>query len=75
MPPLDLTKKVPDAVYNRVFEQDADGRAIIDELTTEYVLRVSHVPGDPYETAVRDGQRSVVLALMEKSGEKTNGGE
>jgi hypothetical protein len=67
----DLTKPVPDAVYNRLFELDADGAAVLDELTSKYMLRQSHTPGDPYETAFREGQRAVVFELMQKAGEST----
>ena len=41
-----------------------DGETVLKGLTEAYVLRTSHVPGDPYETAFREGQREVVTYLL-----------
>jgi len=42
-----------------------DGKKVFDLLVTEFADRVSHVPGDPYTSAFNEGQRSVVLFLMD----------
>ena len=41
-----------------------DGEVILRNLMEMYSLRTSHVRGDPYETAFREGQRDVVNFLL-----------
>ena len=41
-----------------------DGEVILRNLLEMYSLRTSHVRGDPYETAFREGQRDVVNFLL-----------
>ena len=41
-----------------------DGETVLQGLLEMYSLRTSHVPGDPYETAFREGQREVVTYLL-----------
>lgn len=42
-----------------------DGERILDGITTMYMMRSSHVAGDPYETAFREGERSVAMYLIQ----------
>lgn len=42
----------------------ADGATVVAGLNEMFGLRTSHVPGDPYETAFREGQREVVTYLL-----------
>lgn len=51
--------------YGRTFGSVIGGR-VLDDLRKMFGNRQSHVPGDPYETAFRDGQRSVYLYLLTK---------
>ena len=62
------TSQIPDKIYNRVFRQDADGVAILEELTSLYHDCQSYVPGDPHATSFNEGARSVVLYLMDRAG-------
>ena len=41
-----------------------DGETVLKGLLENFVMRSSHVPGDPYETAFREGQREVVTYLL-----------
>ena len=48
-----------------------DGLTVITGLIEMYSLRTSHVPGDPYDTAFRDGQRDVanyLITLVQQKG-------
>lgn len=42
-----------------------DGKRAFDLLHKEFADRSSHVPGDPYTSAFNEGQRSVVLFLID----------
>jgi len=42
-----------------------DGQKLYEFLSREYMERTSHVAGDPYTTAFREGQRNVVLILLD----------
>ena len=47
--------------YLRTFE---DGETVLKDLEARCGYNaVSHVAGDPHETAFREGQRSVILAI------------
>tara|TARA_Y100000588_G_scaffold22408_1_gene22655 strand:- start:307 stop:510 length:204 start_codon:yes stop_codon:yes gene_type:complete len=48
-----------------------DGEVILRNLLEMYSLRTSHVRGDPYETAFREGQRDVVNFLLTLVREQT----
>ena len=41
-----------------------NGETVLKGLLENFVMRTSHVPGDPYETAFREGQREVVTYLL-----------
>lgn len=64
-------------IYNRIFQRDQDGLNILEELTVLYYDRQSHTRGDTHETAFKEGQRSVVRFILNKSGITggTDGGE
>ncbi len=49
-----------------------DGEDILKALTEMYVFRTSHCPGDPYETAFREGQRDVANFLINLVLKKDN---
>lgn len=62
-------EELPDLVYHRLFQQDADGMAVIDELAARYYDRPSYVPGDPCATSFHEGQRSVILWILQRAGQ------
>jgi hypothetical protein len=41
-----------------------DGEQVIDALFEIFVMRTSHTPGDPYQTAFNEGQRDVINFLV-----------
>lgn len=55
---------LPDLVYHRLFQQDADGVAVLEELAARYYDRPSYVAGDPHATSFNEGQRSVIMWLL-----------
>ncbi|HEY6872780.1 MAG TPA: hypothetical protein VI298_08655 [Geobacteraceae bacterium] len=64
----DLTSPlaVPDACYNRVFDQDGDGAKIFEELAILFAGNPSFVPGEPDATAFNEGARMVVLYIQRR---------
>ena len=60
-------KPVP-KIYYRIFQQDGDGQSILDELAALFYDRLSYCKGDSYETAYKEGQRSVVAFIIRKCG-------
>lgn len=65
----DTELKIPDAVYHRVFQQDGDGAAILQELAAKFYDVPSYVPGDPHGTSYNEGARSVILYLLQRSSQ------
>ena len=55
-------------IYDRIFQQDKDGQAILDELSALFYDRPSYVKGDPHETAYKEGQRSVIALIIRRCG-------
>ncbi len=56
----DLAKIV--ACYREVFGSPS-GKIVLEDMRAAWMNHTSHVPGDPYETAFREGKRSVVLRI------------
>jgi len=54
-----------DAIIIKRAFSGPDGDKAFELLSKEFADRVSHVRGDPYTTAFNEGQRSVVLFLMD----------
>lgn len=65
---LKRVEPVDPKIYNRIFQQDRDGQAVLDELSRLYYDRPSYTKGDTHETAFKEGQRSVVSFLIHKCG-------
>lgn len=63
-----VKSELPDVVYNRLFQQDRDGVAVLEELASIYYDQLSFVPGDPHSTSFNEGARSVVLYIMGRAG-------
>lgn len=62
---------IPDKVYNRVFQQDGDGAAILQELSALFYDQVGFQPGisKPDDAVYAEGQRSVIRYLMSRSAQ------
>lgn len=70
---IDSPLKVPDTVYNRVFEQDNDGAAILAELALMFYDVETFAPGQPDLSAYNQGARSVIKYIMQRASQ-SNGG-
>tara|TARA_E500000331_G_C16840696_1_gene533395 strand:- start:248 stop:475 length:228 start_codon:yes stop_codon:yes gene_type:complete len=67
------------ASYKAIFESN-DGKVVMDDLAKRFHVASPVFSEDPYETAFRDGQRTVVLFLNQqcqdrKAQEKQTVGE
>jgi hypothetical protein len=51
------------SAYKFILEHN-DGEAIMEDLELRFHVRTPVFSNDPYETAFRDGQRSVVLFMQ-----------
>ncbi len=51
--------------YETVFSSEAGRRVLADLMATFHMGRSSHVPGDSTETAFREGERHVVLHVLD----------
>jgi hypothetical protein len=56
-------------LYYNLFKEGA-GEKVLLELTGLYYDRISYTRGDPYETAYKEGQRSVLEFILRKIAEK-----
>lgn len=48
----------------KVFQEDPSGLQVFEWLYNTYLLKASHVPGDPYSTAFHEGQRDVIRTII-----------
>lgn len=62
----------PDRLYQRIFQQDGDGAAILEELAAHFYDQDLFVPGQPDMTNFNLGQRSVIQYLMKRAAEGGN---
>lgn len=58
--------------YETVFSTDAGQRVIADLMSKFNIGRSSHTPGDPYETAFREGERHVVMNIIYMLGKRSD---
>lgn len=72
-------QKAAEAAQRQVLQDFRDtfgseqGRRALRHLIEVYgILDQSHVRGDPHETAFRDGQRKVVLDVLDMIGRRTS---
>ena len=49
--------------YRNAF-MSPEGVIVINDMIRAYLMRDSHVPGDPYTSAYNDGQKALVLSLL-----------
>ncbi len=55
--------------YKHILESE-DGQLILEDLALRFHIRTPVFSEDPYETAFRDGQRSVVLFIQNMIAER-----
>ena len=58
--------------YETVFSSEAGQRVVSDLMVTFHWGRSSHAPGDPHETAFREGERHVILHLLNMLGKRSD---
>ena len=63
-----VKSELPDVVYNRLFQQDRDGVAVLEELAAMFYDQLSFVSGDPHATSFNEGSRAVILYIMQRAG-------
>jgi hypothetical protein len=62
--------QLPDLVYERLFQRDADGAAVLEELAMKFYDSNLFVPGQPDQTNFNLGARSVIVYIMERAATK-----
>ena len=58
--------------YETVFSSDAGQRVLADLMADFHMGRSSHAAGDSHETAFREGERHVVLHIMNLTGNRSD---
>ena len=58
--------------YETVFSSKAGRRVLSDLMANFHAGRSSHVPGDSHETAFREGERHVVLHVLDMTGKRSD---
>ena len=58
--------------YQSLFATQEGQRVLADLMANFNMGRSSHVPGDPYETAFREGERHVDLHILNLAGERSD---
>lgn len=53
-------------IYAAAFELNPDGKKCMDELCTLFLNRLSHVRGDPMETAFNEGRKALLLFIKQQ---------
>lgn len=64
-----MSEEISKGAWSLIFEQDKEGSKIFNALNALFYARLSYVKGDAYETAFREGQRSVIQLMMNKIAE------
>jgi len=59
-------KPVPAQTWRRIFQEDPDGVAILEELAAEHVYSEQLVPGQPDQTHYNLGMKALVMKIMAK---------
>jgi hypothetical protein len=52
--------------YKNLFVDNKTGEKVLQELTGLFFDRLSYTKNDPYDTAFKEGQRSVVEFMLQK---------
>ena len=60
------------ADYVSVFSKKEGAKVLADLMATFHMGRSSHASGDPYETAFREGERHVVLHILNMLGKRSD---
>ena len=60
------------ADYETVFSTRHGQRVVADLMSQFNYGRSSHTPGDPYETAFREGERHVILHILNMVGKRSD---
>ncbi len=58
--------------YETVFASKAGQRVLADLMAQFHMGRSSHMSGDSHETAFREGERHVVLHILDMMGKRSN---
>lgn len=58
--------KVDPAIYHSLFEVNADGKLVLEELCRLFYDRQSYVKGDTHETAFNEGKKYVIQYLLNR---------
>jgi len=61
--PKELSHDELCAIYRKVFSSGL-GKTVLEDLRRSYGDRSSFIPGDPYGTHFREGQRGVYLDII-----------
>ena len=61
---------VSTVLYREAFKEER--QKVLEELTSLFYDRSSYTKGDPYETAFNEGQRSVILFILQKLSQVEN---
>ena len=57
--------------YETIFASDAGQRVLADLMSQFHMGRSSHMAGDSHETAFREGERHVVLHILDMTGKRS----
>ena len=70
----DLEKNLKDikSIYRTTFDSP-EGQKVLADLTSAYYHRGSYTKNDSYETSYREGQRSVIIRIINLIKENKNG--
>ncbi len=63
----DKRQRVSPVAWHRIFQEDPDGVAILEELFMDFVYPTQLVPGDELETAANIGKKDLVIYLTNKA--------
>ena len=61
-----MIQAVPGEIFYSLFQKNPDGVKVFEELCARFYDKQSYTKGDSYHTAYLEGQRSVVLWLINK---------
>lgn len=67
--------RLDERAYSRLFESNAEGKAVFEELCKYFYDRPSYVKGDTHETAFNEGSKAVMHFILKKMATAIDHGE
>lgn len=67
--------RLDERAYSRLFESNAEGKAVFEELCKYFYDQSSYVRGDTHHMAFNEGSKEVIRFILKKMAKAIDNGE